>query len=182
MKPTIIFLAGFCVPISIMKSKWLFDDSMWKGYRRIWLPSRTPLSDVMVEKELDRLEKLAWMYPQATWVGHSLGGWWASNLALRPIEIRKLALWTPLCNEQEYPIFNVTPRYHPCNQPVTFNFGIEKVRIFSAKDDLIVPPNNHSYQLARHFTTSMYGLDGGHFYQSNHKLGLFHMKDWIESV
>lgn len=180
-KPTIIFLAGFGVPIFVMKSKWLFDDSMWTGYRRIWLPSPTPRSDAMVEKELERLKRLLWTYPGAALVGHSLGGWWAANLALR-IKIRKTVLWTPLCNEQEFPIFNVTPAYHPCNQPLIGNYGIEKVMIFAAKDDLIVPYQQHSHNLARHFATGMHMLEGGHLYQFNHQTALKHMKDWIEAV
>ena len=177
-------MAGFCVPIFVAKSKWLFNEPMWEGYQTIWLPSPIPRSDIMVEKELDRLERLLGRYPEATLVGHSLGGWWASNIALRPqIQLHKLVLWTPLCHEQDYPIFNVTPRYHPCNQPAPDHaIGPDRVLVLGAKDDLIVPAMSHAHKLVIHFAGQAYHLLGGHFYQRNHQSALNYMKNWIELV
>jgi pimeloyl-ACP methyl ester carboxylesterase len=135
----------------------------------------------MVQKELDKLEHLLKLYPNATIAGHSLGGWWASNLALRPeVQIKKMVLWTPLGNAEDYPIFNVSPRYHPPNQPITNTHGPHRVLVYSAKDDLIVPPPRHGWRLISHFNAMNYVLQGGHLYQSNHRAALEYMKDWIE--
>jgi hypothetical protein len=91
-----------------------------------------------------------------------------------------MVLWTPLGNANDYPIFNVTPRYHPPNQPITSNFGPHRVLVYQAKDDLIVPPGGHAMHLVRHFAALDYKLKGGHFYQSNHKEALHYMKEWME--
>jgi len=182
MKKTIIFISGWAVHPLIAKSKWVWDKSFWSDYNCIWLSSKTPTSDGMVKRELDRLQNLIRAYPEATVAGHSLGGWWASNLALRPkVIIRKTVLWTPLGDTGYYPIFNVTPRYHPPHQPVTSNSGPHRVLVLSAKDDLIVPPNGHANELASHFLAMPYRLNGGHFYQSNHRAALEYMREWIES-
>lgn len=135
----------------------------------------------MVQKELNRLEGLLRLFPGAAVAGQSLGGWWAANLALRPeVKIRKMVLWTPLGNAEEYPIFNVTQRYHPIHQPITNTYGPHRVLVCAAKDDLIVPPGPHGLRLATHFNAMPYQLDGGHFYQSNHRAALNYMKEWIE--
>lgn len=181
MQKTIIFINGWQVPKAIAKSKLVWDEEFWPDYRRIWLSSKTPTSDRMVKAELDRLQNLLKMYPDATLAGHSLGGWWASNLALRPgVKIEKMVLLTPLGNANYYPIFNVTPRYHPTNQTTTSNYGPHRVLVYHAKDDLIVPPGAHANLLIRHFGAMDYQLKGGHFYQSNHEEALHYMKDWIE--
>jgi hypothetical protein len=139
-----------------------------------------PTSDKMVEKELDRLQNLVELFPGAT-VGHSLGAWWGANLALRPeVTINKLVLWTPLCDTEYYPIFNVTQRYNPTIQEGTGNTGPAKVLALIAKDDLIVPPYGHGWRLIQHFKGTGYTLNGGHFYQNNHKAALQYMKYWIE--
>lgn len=155
---------------------------MWREYRCLWLDSKTPINDWMVEKELDRLQFLLKIFPDAVVAGHSLGAWWAANLALRPeVIIKKLVLWTPLGDTSAYPIFNVSRRYHPPLQKVNpFNHGPHRVLIGSAKHDLIVPPDEHSAQLLKQFDAMPYHLNGGHIYQTNHKAGLKFMKDWIE--
>lgn len=181
MSKTIIFINGWAVPKFIAKSAWIWDESFWSGYRRLWISSKTPTSDGMVQKELDRLQHLLSLFPGATLAGHSLGGWWASNLALRPgIQIRKLVLWTPLGNAGYYPIFNVTPRFHPPHQELIHNSGPHRVLVLYGKDDLIVPPNEHALHLARHFRAMEYKLSGGHFFQSNHRAALEYMKEWVE--
>lgn len=117
MSKTIIFLSGFCVPQFVSQSKFVWNKPFWSDYQCIWFSSKTPTSDHMVEQELDRLEELMKQHPGAILAGHSLGGWWAANLALRnQFLINKMVLWTPLCDTMEYPIFNVTPRYNPINQ------------------------------------------------------------------
>jgi hypothetical protein len=45
---------------------------------------------------------------------------------------------------------------------------------------LIVPPNEHALNLARHFNAMEYKLSGGHFFQSNHRAALEYMKEWVE--
>lgn len=181
MNKTIIFISGWAVPKIIAKSKLVWDESHWSDYRCLWISSKTPTSDRMVERELDRLQRLVELFPGATLAGQSLGAWWSANLALRPeVLIKKLVLWTPLCDAGEFPIFNVTPRYHPPNQELLDNKGPHRVLSMIAKDDWIVHPREHGITLAQHFRSTPYTLDGGHFYQSNHKAGLQYMKDWIE--
>jgi pimeloyl-ACP methyl ester carboxylesterase len=181
MNKTIIFISGWQVPKFIAKTKWVWDAEFWSDYKCIWISSKTPTSDGMVRRELDRLQSLLRRFPEAAVAGQSLGGWWASNLALRPdVKIRKMVLWTPLGNAEEYPIFNVTPRYHPLNQPLTNTYGPHRVLVYSAKDDLIVPPASHGNRLVQHFSAIGYPLKGGHLYQSNHQEALEYMKDWIE--
>lgn len=181
MNKTIIFISGWAVPKFIAKTAWVWDQKFWSDYRRIWISSKTPTSDGMVQKELNRLENLLRLFPNAVLAGHSLGGWWASNLALRQeVQINKMVLWTPLGNADDYPIFNVTPRYHPIHQPVTNTHGPHRVLVYSAKDDMIVPPPGHGLRLSQHFNAMNYNLQGGHFFQGNHRAALEYMKEWIE--
>lgn len=179
---TIIFISGFMVPKLLAKSKFVWEDSMWKDYRRIHIPSKTPLSDTMVDRELDRLCHLVNMFPNAIVAGHSLGAWWAANLACHPqSKIKKLVFWTPLSDTVAYPIFNVTNRHYPVyKSPNAHNVGPHKTLTFEAVNDFIVPPKDHSFQLNNHFKGTLYRLKGGHFFQSNHKAGLLFMKDWVE--
>jgi pimeloyl-ACP methyl ester carboxylesterase len=181
MNKTIIFISGFGVPQVVAQSRFLWDKPFWSDYKCIWQSSRTPTSDGMVERELNRLQRLLGRYPDATLAGHSLGGWWAANLALRSnVTINKMVLWTPLCNAGVYPIFKVSARYHPLTQEIAGNFGRNHVLTFVAKDDVIVPPYSHGTKLSAHFLSGFFKLDGGHFYQANHKLALYYMKHWIE--
>lgn len=182
MNKTIIFISGWQIPKSVAQSKFVWDKTLWRDYRCLWLDSKTPINDWMVEKELDRLAYLLKVFPDATVAGHSLGGWWSANLALRPeILIKKLVLWTPLGDTSTYPIFNVSKRFHPPLQPINpLNRGPQKALVFYAKNDLIVPPDDHSLQLLKQFDAMPYKLKGGHLFQFNHGAGLRYMKDWIE--
>jgi len=175
-------MSGIFVPKWLAKSKFIWDQSHWNDFHCIWLKSKIPYSDMMVGKELDKLENLIEKYPNAILAGHSLGAWWASNLICREgVSIKKTVLWTPLTNANHYPIFNVTPRYHPCNQPPNAtNIGSHKVLVAYAHDDFIVPQNDHAHNIIMHFQALPLVLTGGHFYQSNHKPALRFMKDWID--
>lgn len=140
-----------------------------------------PTSNAMVEQELDRLQNIIDCFPEAALIGHSLGGWWAANLALQPeCNIDKLVLWTPLGDTELYPFFNVTDKYKPTARELTKNAFAHRVLTVIAKNDLIVPAPLHGQALSRHFHSMIYELDGGHFYQKNHQAGLSYMKDWIE--
>jgi pimeloyl-ACP methyl ester carboxylesterase len=178
---TIIFISGFMVPKWLAKSRFVWNDSLWKYYRRIYLPSKTPLSDSMVDRELDKLCHLVNLFPDAILAGHSLGAWWAANLACSPnANISKLVFWTPLGDTTDYPIFNATKRHYPPRKTPNPNLiGPHKALTFEGKYDFIVPPKDHSHCLNQHFKGMSYHLKGGHFYQSNHKAGLLFMKDWI---
>jgi predicted alpha/beta hydrolase family esterase len=177
---TIIFISGWLIPHHIAKGKLLWNEPMWKDYHTIFLKAKTPYSDVMVASNLDRLESLLHRHPNAILAGHSLGGWWLSNLIIRPtVKINKLVLWTPLSNTQGYP-FNASSNYCPTNHlPNSQNVGSHKVLVFSAVNDLIVS-SRHSISLAHHFKAMTYQLDGGHFYQKNHQQALNYMADWME--
>lgn len=170
------------VPQFISKSKLVWDHEMWSDYKCIYISSKTPTSNTMVGRELQRLQNIVESFPNATVVGHSLGGWWAANLALQSnVDIPKLVLWTPLNDIDLYPVFNVTNKYIPTKRKLTTNnIYSHRVLTFIAKEDLIVPPAVHGKALAQHFRSMEYILDGGHFYQKNHKVALSYMKDWIE--
>lgn len=181
MNKTIIFISGWKVPQWIAKSKLVWDNSMWHDYRILYLDSKTPTSNQMISKELDSLQDIMEANPSAALVGQSLGGWWAANLALRfSVNIRKLVFWTPVCNASVFPIFKAGSFYNPLNRQQTHNSGPHRVLTCSAHRDLIVPPDAHGYELAKHFNSMTYNLNGGHILQSNHKAALQYMKDWIE--
>lgn len=169
------------VPKFLSKSQLVWNDKMWADYRRIYISSKTPISDSMVAKELDRLESIMQANPEAALVGHSLGGWWAANLATRfKLNIRKLVFWTPLADTTPYPIFNTTDQFCPTRKLPRLNKGSHKVYSFLSADDLIVPSPFHGQRLQKHFDSGTYLLEGGHFYQKNHQAALNFMKDWIE--
>jgi len=182
MKKTIIFISGWQVPDFIARSPLVWNETFWSDYNCIWISSKSPTSYSMISQELNRLEYLLNICPDAILAGHSLGGWWASNLALRTYTpISKLVLWTPLADTQPFPIFKAGDEHHPTYLPNNNNnYGPHKVLVFHAQKDRIVPPRSHALSLAKHFNAQTYQLNGGHFYQSNHQKGLQYMKDWIE--
>lgn len=179
---TIVFLSGFSIPTYISKSKLFFDDSMWEGYHRVFYSSKTPSSDTMVEKELNNLNSLVNSFSYPIVIGHSLGAWWATNLACNnSSNIKKLVLWTPLCDVNMYPIFNASRKYHPINRVANkHNTGLHNTLVCYANNDLIVPHIAHAQPLISQFNASSYELNGGHAYQIDHKSGLSFVKDWIE--
>ena len=170
------------VPKWLAKSKFVWNDSFWKDYQRIYLFSKIPTSDYMVEKELDELCSFVNLFPNVTLAGQSLGAWWGANLACHPeSKISKLVLWTPLGHAHDYPIFNVTFQHHPINKtPNSHNIGPHRTMVAYAQDDLIVPHERHAWGLMRQFSSTDYVLNGGHLLQSNHQAGLSFMKEWIE--
>lgn len=182
MKPTIIFLSGLAVPKIIAKSKFVWNDPLWQEYNRIYITSKIPTSDVMVEKELERLSAIINKYTDTIVAGHSLGAWWAANLAChKESKFKKLVMLTPLGDTSSYPIFNVTPYFHPWNRvPNKEHYGPHNVLINVSKRDFIVPAEQHGENLIRHFNATRYTLSGGHFYQSNHLAMLKFMQEWID--
>jgi predicted esterase len=182
MNKTIIFMSGILIPNWLAKTKFVWDKSHWKDYDCIWLESKIPYSDIMVERKLNQLQLLLEKHPGATLAGHSLGAWWSANLACRQdCNISKMVLWTPLVDHSIYPIFNASSHYNPCKQiPNPNNIGSHKVLICYGSDDLMVPHQYHSYHSINHFQAMTYQLKGGHYYQNNHKNALKYMKEWIE--
>jgi len=182
MARTIIFISGWKVPKWLAKSSFVWNANFWKEYNCIFLDSKTPESNHMIHEELDNLEGLVREHPDCAVVGQSLGGWWAANLALRhSVDIKKLILWTPVCDASAYPIFKAGRFYHPPYRATNHNSGPQRVLTLPATDDLIVPSDAHGYELAKHFNSMTYTLYGGHVYQMNHKQALQYMKDWIET-
>jgi predicted alpha/beta hydrolase family esterase len=180
---TIVFLSGFSIPKLLAKSSLFFDETMWKGYHTVFYSSKTPISNEIVEKELDNLYDLISSFSQSIVVGHSLGAWWAAHLANRHgNKITKLILWTPLCDTTVYSsLFTVDgAKYNPTNNKNVHNYGPHKTSVVYADNDLIVPYNMHAKPLISHFNANSYILNGGHAYQTNHSLGLEYIKDWIE--
>lgn len=183
MNKTVIFISGWSVPKFIAQTRLVWNKPFWSDYRCIWLDSKTPTSDQMIKSELDRLQHVVENNPGCAVVGQSLGGWWAANLALRDnVEIKKLVLWTPVCDVSAYPIFKASRNYHP-PKLATYNFqntGPHKVLTMIGERDWFVPPDAHAHELAKCFNSMTYSLDGGHFFQYNHQAALQYMKDWIE--
>lgn len=173
-------MSGFMVPKWLAKSQFVWNDSFWRDYRRVYISSRTPTSDMMAEKEIQRLLNIVSLFPEATIAGQSLGAWWAANLACRPqCKIKRMVFWTPLGDTTEYPIFNVSQRYHPINQTPKV-YGPHRILVYAGKEDFIVPPKDHAETLCEHFSGTPYLLHGGHFFQTNHQEGLKYMKTWME--
>lgn len=179
---TIIFLSGWRLPEFVSKSSLFFNDSFWKGYNRVYYKSKSPISDQMVNQELSNLVELINNYKDTVVIGHSLGAWWAANLACHPqTKINKLALWTPLGNTKDFPIFNLTTIQEPINKITNIhNIGINKTFITYAKYDLIVPYKNHAIPLINKFNATSLSLNGGHTWQKDHNKGLLQLKQWIE--
>jgi pimeloyl-ACP methyl ester carboxylesterase len=183
MPNTIIFLNGFAIPPFLAKTGFVWDDSIWKDYNRVYNTSKVPISDNMVERELNRLSELISKYENPIVAGHSLGAWWAANLAAHTqFNIKKLVLLTPLGDTTHYPILNISNKYHlPLKEQSKICYGKEKTLLIYSSMDLIVPHKKHCPSLIKMFNPTVYSLLGGHLFQLNHKAGLSFMKKWIES-
>lgn len=179
---TIIFLSGLGVPKLLAKSRFVWNDSFWKDYHRIYITSKIPFTNEIVEKEINRLCNLMAQFDNPIIAGHSLGAWWAANLACSPQSImKKMVLLTPLGDAAAYPILNVSSCHHPINKkPNNYNVGPNRTLLVSATYDLVVPAHHHSNYMVKLFQPLVYQLNGGHFYQKNHQNGLIFMKNWIE--
>ncbi len=176
----IVFLSGWAVPTFISKSKYVWNEPFWEDYHCTFIPSKTPISDQMIEMEMGRLQKIIDSFPDPIVVGHSLGGWWASNLAVRDLQTEKLVLWTPLSNTSGYPVFNASEHYQPINHEPKIH-GPSRVLTFVASYDMVTPPYQ-AKNLCKFFNATPYFLSGGHYFQSDHQAGLQYTKDWIELV
>lgn len=176
----VIFLSGLCVPKFIAKSKFVWNESLWDKYNTTFITSKIPVSDNMVASELNRLSRIIKEFDNPIVAGHSLGAWWAANLAcLRSQLISKLVLLTPLSDTSCYPIFNVTPKFDPVNN-APYVFGPHKTLVISSEYDLIVPAHNHANRISYHFGSQNYKLNGGHFYQTNHNQMISYVQSWID--
>jgi len=181
MKQTIIFLSGLAVPKILAKSKLVWDDTMWDNFDSVYYTSKIPISDKMVDLEIDNLCKLINDYDRPFVVGQSLGAWWGANLACLPeCNINKLAMWTPVANASAYPIFNVTHCHNPRNKKVNDRFvGGKNSLLCYAENDLITPNYSQSLNFMIHFNPTIFKLNGGHLFQRNHEAGLIFMRDWF---
>lgn len=176
----IIFLSGLCVPKFIAKSRFVWNEPLWSKYNTTFITSKIPISDNMVVSELNRLSGIINEFDNPIIAGHSLGAWWASNLACsKNISISKLILLTPLSNANYYPIFNVTPKFDPVNN-IPYIHGPHRTLVISSEYDLIVPQATHSNRIANHFCAQTYQLNGGHFYQTDHDQMINYMQSWID--
>lgn len=180
---TIIFISGWSISPWLAKSILFWNDSVWKNYNRVYISSKTPTSDRMVQEELNNLSNIINQHTNVILAGHSLGAWWAANLACETRNaIEKLVFWTPLSDVDTYPIFTASEKYHPMNKVPNSNIlGKKNSLLFEAKYDLIVPPEHHCHDLLYHFDAYKYTLYGGHALQLNHKKGLQFMRSWIGS-
>lgn len=182
MSKTIIFLAGFCVPLSLSKTKFVWNERFWDDYKCVFLSSKTPRSDKGIKEELSRLKKIISSYDQPTLAGHSLGAWWTAHLMMEPdINIKNAVYLTPLSDLKEYPkIFKSSQDFDIFSRKVPQNrVGPHKNLIIYGNIDLITP-RRHASMLAKHFNGFEYKLSGGHLIQTNHDNALIFMKEWVE--
>lgn len=180
MKRIVIFISGWGVPGFLQRTPLVWDDKSWEDYGRIYLSSKMPASDVMVKKHLQKLNKFVNAFDKPIVVSQSLGAWWAANLACQPdSKIDKLVLMIPLSNLSDYPFFNASPLLYPLNREPLIK-GPHKVLVAGARNDIIAPVKDHAERLARHFNATPYELNGGHYFQKDHKAFLQFTKDWIE--
>lgn len=180
---TLIFLSGFLCPAWVMKTPYIFDSRLWKDYNTVYLKSKTPTSDQMVKDELLRLTKIVNSYSKPILVGHSLGGWWAANLAHEPnANIHKMVLWTPLGDATIYPMFfgSTANSEFMYKAPNSNLLSPDKTLVVYAKHDLIVPCWRHAWKTASKFRAASVQLNGGHIWQDDHKKGLAILKDWLK--
>jgi pimeloyl-ACP methyl ester carboxylesterase len=176
---TILFLSGFGAPAIASKSWLFFDEKSWK-MKTIFYKSKTPTSPAMVENEIENLADLV-AQDDTHVVGHSLGAWWAANLACRSYsKINKMVLWTPLGLAGVFPFFRAARHQEPFNgTPNKHNLGLDKTLVVCAKYDLIVPYVAHALPLIDKFKAESLFLTGGHLYQIDHAKGLSTMKQWL---
>ncbi len=181
MKKTIIFLSGFLVPEFISKSPLCFDKSYWSEYETIFYKSKSPITDGTVSKELKNLTELVNSFHEPYVIGHSLGGWWAANLACSyQAKIKKTVLWTPLGMASAFPIFQISKQSEPFYKiPNETNVGPDKTLLVYANNDLIVPATAHALPFFDKFDSYQFELDGGHLFQNNHQETLYKMKKWL---
>lgn len=182
MTKTIIFLAGFSIPISIAKSRFIWKDDLWAGYNRIHISSKMPRNDQGIEKELINLEKLIDSFKYPIVAGHSLGAWWLANLIVRQnVDIKKAIYFTPLSEPSLYPhLFKYSEKHDPFTKELPQSkCGKHKHLVIFGNSDLIAPPIQ-AVRLATHFDSTRYILTGGHYYQINHNIVLQLIKKWIE--
>lgn len=176
---TVLFLSGFGAPEFASKSQFFFDEKSWKT-KTLFYKSKTPTSSTMVEFELKNLADLV-AQDDTHVIGHSLGAWWAANLACRHYSrINKMVLWTPLGLAGVFPFFKAAWHQEPFNgTPNLHNVGLDKTLVVYAKNDLIVPYVAHSLPLIDKFKAESLSLNGGHLYQTDHTKGLFAMRQWL---
>ncbi len=180
MNRPIIFISGWGVPKFLEKTSLAWNDEMWKDYSRIYLSSKTPVSDVQVSNHLNELNKFVNSFPDPIVMGQSLVAWWAGNLACQKgTKISKLILFLPLAHLADYKFFNVSSKYSLFNREPIVS-GPHKVLVAGATKDIIAPYGEHAARLANKYNACSYSLNGGHYFQQGHKACLNFMKDWIE--
>jgi hypothetical protein len=180
MSKQIVFMPGWGVPKFITKSRFGWDDAMWSGYNRVYLPTLAPKSDAMVHRHLSYLKNVINSYDNPIVMGSGLGAWWLANLACQPeIKMKKIILFNPFINLNDYAIFNASPKYYPYNRITGFT-GPHKVLICHAHEDIWAAGPVEIYKLMNKFNAIDYKMKGGHFIQDDHKPCLEFIKDWIE--
>jgi len=184
---TVLFLSGFNAPEIASKSYFFFDENAW-NCKTIFYKSKTPTSPSMVEYELTKLNELITSEPTHV-IGHSLGAWWVANLACRRMpeitrrdyhKMGKIVLWTPLGIASVFPFFRPASYQEPLNcQPNKEHIGHDKTMVVYAKNDLIVPYKPHALPLVDKFQAKSVALNGGHLWQTNHRIGFLAMQHWL---
>lgn len=178
----IIFISGLSVPNCLGKTKYVWNDKLWKNYNRCYLRSYIPVSDFAAYRKLNELSNLINSLENPILIGQSLGSWWAANLVnLNKVNIKKLILLTPLVSVKKIPFINVSVKLNPLRVKPNLS-GPDKVLVCHGKYDMLCPTINNSYQLIKHFNAMEYAMNGGHFFQTDHEACLRFMQDWIDII
>lgn len=172
MKKSIFFLSPFLVTESLAKSKLYWNHSLWNDYNTVYIRSKLPKSDNMVQKELDRLHNLINLFPNVILIGNSLGAWWAGNLACQPSTIKAIVLIDPIINDQYNFLINATAKY-------SFMF---KDPYIAGPTKALVCANQSHHNVSKHFKAIPYLLDDAVFRSKNYKACLNFTKDWLEVI
>lgn len=176
----VIFINGLSIPTYLSKTRYVWNDDLWKDYNRKYLSSPIAISNLDFQNKLESLIKIVNSVENPVVIGQSLGAWWAANLACtKEVKLNKLILMTPLVDARDVPFFNISKGINPLEKP-PFIVGPDKVLVCFAKNDIICPPYTNAYNLLRHFNGIQYHLNGGHFFQKDHTSCLKFMQDWMD--
>jgi hypothetical protein len=171
-KKTLIFLCPLLAPERVAKSKYYWNSSLWNDYSTIWIETKLPKSDVMVERHLNELTNFINLFQNTDpiMLGNSIGAWWIANLASRKTNLKAAVMINPIADDYYDPLINATFKYSILSQKPSLQ-GPTKI---------LVASSDKSSRVAKHFSGVPYLLDFNLFRPKNYHSCLSFIKDWLE--
>jgi hypothetical protein len=171
-KKTLIFLCPLLIPERVAKTKYYWNSSLWSNYDTIWIKTKLPKSDVMVEHHLNDLTNFVNLFQNSEPIifGNSIGAWWIANLACRKSNLKAAVMLNPILDDYYDPFINTTFKYNILRQTPELK-GPTKV---------LVAAQDKSSKIAKHFNGVPYLLDSDLFRPKNYSNCLSFIKDWLE--